>query len=124
MSMGTKAILGGVLALALLTPLLHGQAISEADRQRFEQIRAKHDRGEQVPPEEQKFAQSILARMNQAQTATQKQALPADLSDADRQRFEQIRAKVQRGEQPTPEERQFAQSILARVNQGQAAPKK
>ena len=124
MSIGTKAILGWVLALALLTPLLHGQTISDADRQRFEQIRAKHDRGEQVTPEERKFAQSIMARMNQGRPAAQKQAPPADLSDADRQRFEQIRAKVQRGEQPTPEERQFAQSILARMNQGQAAPER
>jgi hypothetical protein len=54
-----------MLTVALLTPfVLSAQAVSEADRQRFEQIKARHDRGEQVSPEEQKFAMSVMGRMN------------------------------------------------------------
>ena len=115
MSIRTKALLAGVLTLTFLAPLLCAQAISDADRQRFEQIKAKHDRGEQVTPEEQKFAQSIMARMNQGRGAQR----PAGIADADWQRFEQIRARHDRGEPITPEDQKFAQPILARMNQGQ-----
>jgi hypothetical protein len=43
------------------------------------------------------------------------------VSDADRQRFEEIRARFQRGEPVTAEEKQFAQGVMARTNQGNAA---
>ncbi|SPE37598.1 hypothetical protein SBA3_2670017 [Candidatus Sulfopaludibacter sp. SbA3] len=42
-----------------------------ADRQRFEQIKARHDRGEAISPEDQRFAQDIMARMRQADAAAQ-----------------------------------------------------
>jgi len=62
-----------LLFLALAAPLC-AQQVSDADRQRFEQIKAKHDRGEPVTPEEQQFAQGILARQNQANQAAQNAA--------------------------------------------------
>jgi hypothetical protein len=61
-----------LLALALLLPLwLGAQAIGDAERQRFEQIKARHDRGEPVSPDEQRFAQDIMARQRQAAAAQQ-----------------------------------------------------
>ena len=56
------------LAFALTLPLL-SQTVSQADRQRFEEIRARHDRGEQISSEDRQFAQGIMARMNQANAA-------------------------------------------------------
>ena len=57
---------------ALLLPmLLAAQAISDADRKRFEEIRARHDRGETISAEDQRFAQGIIARMRQASPAQQ-----------------------------------------------------
>lgn len=56
--------------LALLLPMLLGaQAVGDADRKRFEEIRARHDRGETISAEDQRFAQGIMARMNQANAA-------------------------------------------------------
>jgi hypothetical protein len=52
------------LIVTLLMPLLCGQAVSDADRQRFEQIKAQHDRGEQISPEDMQFARGIMARMS------------------------------------------------------------
>ncbi len=43
------------------------QSLSDADQQRFEQIKAKHDRGEPLTPEERQFAQRILQLRNQQQ---------------------------------------------------------
>jgi hypothetical protein len=64
-----------ILALALLLPLWVGaQAIGEAELQRFEQIKARHDRGEPVSPDEQRFAQDIMARQRQAAAAQQNAA--------------------------------------------------
>jgi hypothetical protein len=62
--MKKAAILGIVLAA-----LLAGQAVTPAERQRFEEIRARHDRGEAVSAEEQRFAQSVMARTQQANAA-------------------------------------------------------
>jgi hypothetical protein len=72
MSNRTKTVLSWILALTFLTPLLYGQAVGDADRQRFEQIRARVQRGEQVTPEERQFAQPIMARMKQSQAAPKK----------------------------------------------------
>jgi len=62
-----------VLLLALAAPLF-GQAVSDADRQRFEEIRTRHDRGQPITEEERQFAQSVMARLNQANQAAQNQA--------------------------------------------------
>jgi Spy/CpxP family protein refolding chaperone len=36
--------------------------VTEAERRRFEEIRARRDRGEPISPEDQRFAQEIMAR--------------------------------------------------------------
>ena len=59
------------LALVLMPVVLTAQAVSEAERQRFEQIKARHDRGEAVTAEEQQFALGVMARMRQSATAQQ-----------------------------------------------------
>src|SRR5689334_10573082 len=56
------------LVLTLSLPLL-SQPVTPTDRQRFEEIRARHDRGEQISPEDRQFAQSIMARINQTNAA-------------------------------------------------------
>lgn len=53
------------LAGLLLVATLGGQSISDADRRRFEEIRAKHQRGEAITPEERAFAQQMMERRNQ-----------------------------------------------------------
>src|SRR5689334_25121078 len=58
-----------LLALALAIPALVAQPVSQAERQRFEEIRARHDRGESVSPADREFARGIIARMNQADAA-------------------------------------------------------
>jgi len=61
-----------ILAMALLLPLwLGAQVVSDAERQRFDQIKARHDRGEPVSPDEQRFAQDVMARQRQAAAAQQ-----------------------------------------------------
>ena len=61
-----------LLILALFLPaLLFSQPVSQADRQRFEEIRARHDRGEKISADDQQFAQGIMARINQANAAQQ-----------------------------------------------------
>jgi lysophospholipase L1-like esterase len=56
--------------LSLLLPaFLFAQPVSQAERQRFEEIRARHDKGEAVSPEDRQFAQGIMQRMNQQQAA-------------------------------------------------------
>jgi lysophospholipase L1-like esterase len=61
-----------VLALGLMvTVWLAAQAITPAERQRFEEIKARHDRGEAVSAEEQRFAMDIMARQRQAGAAQQ-----------------------------------------------------
>jgi lysophospholipase L1-like esterase len=57
-----------LLALTFCLPLL-SQPVSPADRQRFEEIRARHDRGEQISPADREFAQGVMARINQANGA-------------------------------------------------------
>jgi Spy/CpxP family protein refolding chaperone len=39
--------------------------VTDAERRRFEEIKARHDRGESISPADQRFAQEIMARMNQ-----------------------------------------------------------
>jgi hypothetical protein len=57
------------LVLLSMVAALFGQAVSDAERQRFEEIKARHDAGKAVSAEEQQFAQRIMQRMNQAQAA-------------------------------------------------------
>jgi hypothetical protein len=64
----TKATLVGILLAALLA----GQAVTPAERQRFEAIRARHDRGEAVSTEDRQFAQGVMTRMQQANSAQAK----------------------------------------------------
>ena len=57
-----------LLALALSMPLLMGaQSVSTADRARFEEIKARHDRGEPISAGDQQFAQGIMARQQSQQ---------------------------------------------------------
>ncbi len=88
--------------------------VTEAERSRFEEIKARRDRGETISPEDQRFAQEILARINQADAA-QRRRMP--LNDAERRRFEEIRARMNRGETISPEDQRFAQEMRARTNQ-------
>jgi Spy/CpxP family protein refolding chaperone len=88
--------------------------VTEAERRRFEEIKARHDRGETISPEDQRFAQEIMARMNQGDAAQQRQ-MP--LNDAERRRFEEIRARMNRGETISPEDQRFAQEMRARTIQ-------
>jgi lysophospholipase L1-like esterase len=60
-----------LLAACLLPILALAQAVSDADRKRFEEIRARHDRGEAISPEDRQFAQNMQARLNQANAAQQ-----------------------------------------------------
>jgi hypothetical protein len=61
---------GLVPTLALLfAGLLCAQAVSPAERQRFEEIKARHDRGEAVSANDREFAQSVMQRMQQAAAA-------------------------------------------------------
>ena len=61
-----------ILSIVLLVPaLLLAQAVSPAERLRFEEIRARHDRGEAVSEADRQFAQSVMARINQASAAQQ-----------------------------------------------------
>jgi lysophospholipase L1-like esterase len=56
--------------LFLLVPVLVvAQAVSPAERQRFEEIRARRDRGEQISAEDRQFAQGVMAKLNQANAA-------------------------------------------------------
>jgi lysophospholipase L1-like esterase len=64
---------GVFLALALLVPAVSAQQVTDAERQRFEEIKARHDRGEPVNAADREFAQGILQRMNQAQAAARNQ---------------------------------------------------
>lgn len=57
------------LALALLVPAARTQQVTDAERQRFEEIKGRHDRGEPVNAADREFAERILQRMNQAQAA-------------------------------------------------------
>src|SRR5438270_326094 len=59
--------------IALLVPVVSAQQVSDADRQRFEQIKARHDRGQPVTPEDRDFAQRTMQRMNQEQAAVRNQ---------------------------------------------------
>lgn len=88
--------------------------VTEAERSRFEEIKARHDRGETISPEDQRFAQEIMARMNQGVAAQQRQ-MP--LNDDERRRLEEIRARMNRGEMISPEDQRFAQEMRARTIQ-------
>jgi hypothetical protein len=64
---------GVFLAFALLVPVVSAQQVTDAERQRFEEIKARHDRGEPVNAADREFAQRIMQRMNQAQAAARNQ---------------------------------------------------
>jgi len=53
-------------ALICLLPLvlLAQQSVSPEDRKRFEEIKGRHDRGEQISPEDQAFAMRIMRILN------------------------------------------------------------
>ena len=57
------------LAFALLVPAIRAQQVTDAERQRFEEIKARHDAGKPVSAEDRAFAERIMQRMNQAQAA-------------------------------------------------------
>jgi hypothetical protein len=58
--------LAAALALALLTsPLIFSQSADP----NFDAIKAKHDRGEPITPEERSYAQSVMAQRNQQNAA-------------------------------------------------------
>jgi len=57
------------LALLMLAAAICGQQVTDAERQRFEEIKARHDAGRPVSAEDRDFAQRIMQRMNQAQAA-------------------------------------------------------
>jgi hypothetical protein len=61
------------LALALLAPAARTQQVTDAERQRFEEIKARHDAGQPVNAADREFAQGIMQRMNQAQAAARAQ---------------------------------------------------
>ncbi len=88
--------------------------VTDAERRRFEEIRARRDRGERISPEDQHFAQEIMARLNQANAVRER---PLPISDAERRRFEEIRARHNRGEAISSEEQRFVQAIRSRLNQ-------
>ncbi len=88
--------------------------VTEAERSRFEEIKARRDRGETISPEDQRFAQEIMARMNPGDAA-QPRRMP--LNDAERRRLEEIRARMNRGETISPEDQRFAQEMRARTIQ-------
>ena len=100
--------------------------ITDAERRRFEDIKARHDRGEVISPEDQRFAQDIMARMNRTpraaatpqplQPPVPRQA-PVPVNDADRRRFEDILARRDRGEVISPEDMRFAQEFMGRTSQ-------
>jgi acetyl esterase/lipase len=52
------------------TGTLAVQSERETESRRFAEIKAKRDRGEQITLEERRFAQSVMARRNQANAAT------------------------------------------------------
>jgi hypothetical protein len=65
---------GSLLTLAIVfAGLLAAQTVSPAERQRFEEIKARHDHGETVSTDDRQFAQSVLERMQQT-AAAQKNA--------------------------------------------------
>jgi Spy/CpxP family protein refolding chaperone len=84
--------------------------VTEAERKRFEEIKARYDRGETISPEDQRFAQEIQARMNAQQRLPQ-------VSDSERRRLEEIRIRINRGETISPEDQRFAQEMRTRTAQ-------
>ena len=62
-------LFGLLLTFALLAPVVSGQPVTDAERQRLEEIRARHDRGEAVSAADREFAQRTMQRLNQAQAA-------------------------------------------------------
>ena len=61
---------GSVVILAIMfSGLLAAQAVSPAEQQRFEEIKARHDRGEAVSADDRQFAQSVMERMQQTVAA-------------------------------------------------------
>lgn len=54
-----------VLVCLLPLVLLAQQSVSPEDRKRFEEIKGRHDRGEQISPEDLAFAQRIMRTLNQ-----------------------------------------------------------
>ena len=99
--------------------------VTEAERRRYEEIMARRQRGETLSPEDQRFAQEIRARMNRfVRPVAVPQQIPA--TDAERRRFDEIRARRDRGEPISAEDQRFAQDFMARTKQfvsPAAAPK-
>src|SRR5713226_3506870 len=66
-------------ALRVLVPVflfacvLPAQAPPDSPDKRFEEIKAKHDRGESITPDERNYAQSVMARRNQENAARRNQ---------------------------------------------------
>src|SRR5439155_661043 len=60
----SRHLLGLIIAL-VVTPLL----LSQPADPKFDAIKAKHDRGEPVTPEERAYAQLVLAHRNQQNSA-------------------------------------------------------
>lgn len=56
--------------LMLASTVSASQAEREAESRRFAEIKAKHERGEQITPEERRFAQSVMPRRNQGSAET------------------------------------------------------
>jgi Spy/CpxP family protein refolding chaperone len=124
--LGLMLLLTGAAGLAQQPPLPPPQPqppavqaprqapVTEAERRRFEEIKARRDRGETISPEDQHFAQEIMARMNQGNVAPQRQIPP---NDAERRRLEEIRVRMNRGEIISPQNQQYVQEMRARMNQ-------
>jgi Spy/CpxP family protein refolding chaperone/ribosome assembly protein YihI (activator of Der GTPase) len=90
--------------------------VTEAEHRRYEEILARRQRGEQISPEDQRFAQEIRARMNQfVRPVAVPQQIPA--TDAERRRFDEVRARRDRGEPISAADQRFAQDFMARTNQ-------
>lgn len=62
-----------ILLFAALAALLVAQPVTDAERQRFEEIKARHDAGKPVTPDERDFAMRVMQRMNQGQAASRNQ---------------------------------------------------
>jgi hypothetical protein len=64
MSRRSRVVLTCLLPLVLVA---QQQTVSPEDRKRFEEIKARHDHGEQVSPEDQAFAMKIMRILNGGQ---------------------------------------------------------
>ena len=70
----TVPLLAGLLLATFSLILLAQDSVSPEDRKRFEEIKARHDRGEQVSDEDRQFAMRIMRLLNQGQKNGQQTA--------------------------------------------------